>query len=136
MLRRVLQQASIPRRVSHAFFAPRLSYSSPFLLRKCSSSSSEIPRSSFVEHLDDTNQTTPQPAATISVDRSGLYNPPGTSSSSSRLILFALPFLYSHEKSCFGSGMAEHAHEPSSDSELVKHLKGIIKVTFFVLPLI
>nr|CAB3477471.1 unnamed protein product [Digitaria exilis] len=33
----------------------------------------------------------------ISVDRSGLYNPP------------------------------EHSHEPSSDSELVKHLKSIIK---------
>ncbi|GMN42372.1 hypothetical protein TIFTF001_011588 [Ficus carica] len=97
MLRRVLQQASIPRHISHTFFAPRLSYSSPFLLRKCSSSSSEIPQSSFVEHLDDKNQTTPQPPATISVDRSGLYNPP------------------------------EHSHEPSSDSELVKHLKGIIK---------
>ncbi|CAN1153116.1 Protein arginine methyltransferase NDUFAF7 homolog, mitochondrial [Linum perenne] len=37
------------------------------------------------------------PAATISVDRSGLYNPP------------------------------EHSHEPTSESELVKHLKGIIK---------
>ncbi|CAN1153122.1 Protein arginine methyltransferase NDUFAF7 homolog, mitochondrial [Linum perenne] len=38
------------------------------------------------------------PAATISVDRSGLYNPP------------------------------EHSHEPTSESELVKHLKGIIKM--------
>ncbi|OWM73974.1 hypothetical protein CDL15_Pgr022245 [Punica granatum] len=36
-------------------------------------------------------------SSTISIDRSGLYNPP------------------------------EHSHEQSSDSELVKHLKGIIK---------
>ncbi|XP_039009835.1 protein arginine methyltransferase NDUFAF7 homolog, mitochondrial-like [Hibiscus syriacus] len=38
-----------------------------------------------------------QPEKTISIDRSGLYNAP------------------------------EHSHEPSTDSELVKHLKGIIK---------
>ncbi|MBA0814372.1 hypothetical protein Gohar_020204, partial [Gossypium harknessii] len=38
-----------------------------------------------------------QPTNTISIDRSGLYSPP------------------------------EHSHDPSSDSELVKHLKGIIK---------
>lgn len=38
-----------------------------------------------------------QPTNTISIDRSGLCSPP------------------------------EHSHEPSSDSELVKHLKGIIK---------
>ncbi|XP_031126429.1 protein arginine methyltransferase NDUFAF7, mitochondrial [Ipomoea triloba] len=39
----------------------------------------------------------PPPSAKISVDRSGLYN------------------------------VSEHSHEPSSDSELVKHLKSIIK---------
>ncbi|WOL02987.1 hypothetical protein Cni_G11707 [Canna indica] len=50
---------------------------------------------------DDDSRDTPQSgrpaAATISVDRSGLYNPP------------------------------EHLHEPTSDPELVKHLKSIIK---------
>ncbi|EXC49088.1 hypothetical protein L484_000561 [Morus notabilis] len=93
LLRRVLRRASI----SNALFAPRFSFSSS-LLRKCPlSSSSEIPRNSFVEQWDDPNQTIPQPTATISVDRSGLCNPP------------------------------EHSHGPTSDSELVKHLKGIIK---------
>ncbi|KAK8592924.1 hypothetical protein V6N13_043447 [Hibiscus sabdariffa] len=57
----------------------------------CSSSQPEIPPSNSVEQLQD------QPKNTISIDRSGLYNPP------------------------------EHSHEPSSDSELVKHLKDIIK---------
>ncbi|CAI9108163.1 OLC1v1007703C2 [Oldenlandia corymbosa var. corymbosa] len=51
--------------------------------------------SNSVEHLEDSNTTT---AAKISIDRSGLYNPP------------------------------EHSHGGSdSESELVKHLKGIIK---------
>ncbi|EXB30121.1 Thioredoxin H2-2 [Morus notabilis] len=72
LLRRVLRRASI----SNALFAPRFSFSSS-LLRKCPlSSSSEIPRNSFVEQWDDPNQTIPQPTATISVDRSGLCNPP------------------------------------------------------------
>ncbi|GMJ09320.1 hypothetical protein like AT3G28700 [Hibiscus trionum] len=57
----------------------------------CSSSQPEIPLSNSIEQLQD------QPKSTISIDRSGLYNP------------------------------SEHSHEPSSDSELVKHLKGIIK---------
>ncbi|KAL4376519.1 hypothetical protein GQ457_02G019670 [Hibiscus cannabinus] len=57
----------------------------------CSSSQPKIPPSNSVEQLQD------QPNNTISIDRSGLYNP------------------------------TEHSHEPSSDSELVKHLKGIIK---------
>ncbi|XP_026434124.1 protein arginine methyltransferase NDUFAF7 homolog, mitochondrial-like isoform X1 [Papaver somniferum] len=47
---------------------------------------------------DETEDTTIlQPSLKISIDRSSLYTPP------------------------------EHSHEPSSDSELVKHLKGIIK---------
>ncbi|KAK3015296.1 hypothetical protein RJ639_006934 [Escallonia herrerae] len=93
MLRRILAQASTHRR---RIFAPASS-------RQCSSSpsSSQIPQSTFVEHLEDNpnlpDEPTPNPSAKLSVDRSGLYNPPG------------------------------HSHEPSSDSELVKHLKGIIK---------
>ncbi|XP_062106699.1 uncharacterized protein LOC133818032 [Humulus lupulus] len=98
MLRRVLQQASIRRHIAKSYYlAPHLS--SPSLDPKCFfSSSSQIPNSSFVEQLEDANQTTSQPSATLSIDRSGLYTPP------------------------------EHSHEPTtSDSELVKHLKGIIK---------
>ncbi|PON59472.1 Alpha-ketoglutarate-dependent dioxygenase [Parasponia andersonii] len=106
MLRRLVQQASIRRHISNSYYfnshlsAP--SSSPPSLVRKCclsssSSSSTQIPNSSFVEQLDEANQTGPEASATISIDRSGLYNPP------------------------------EHSHEPSSDSELVKHLKGIIK---------
>ncbi|GAV69810.1 Methyltransf_28 domain-containing protein [Cephalotus follicularis] len=93
MLRRLLQQASTPRRL----FSPQ---SSPPLFKKCShfsssfSSKSQNPNSHFVEHLEDQPN---QPTSTISIDRSALYNPP------------------------------EHSHEPSSESELVKHLKGIIK---------
>ncbi|KAK6928277.1 Protein arginine methyltransferase NDUFAF7 [Dillenia turbinata] len=45
----------------------------------------------------DGNETPPLSTSKISIDRSGLFNSP------------------------------EHSHEPSSDSELVKHLKGIIK---------
>lgn len=56
-----------------------------------SSSHSKTPQSNSIEQLED------QPTNSISIDRSGLYNP------------------------------SEHSHEPSSDSELVKHLKGIIK---------
>ncbi|KAI3462957.1 hypothetical protein Pfo_019620 [Paulownia fortunei] len=77
-------------------------FSSPSLslasLRQCSSSSSS---SSQVpnDHFVEHSEDTPQPppSATISVDRSALYHPP------------------------------EHSHEPSADSELVKHLKNIIK---------
>uniref|UniRef100_M0ZLX4 Protein arginine methyltransferase NDUFAF7 n=1 Tax=Solanum tuberosum TaxID=4113 RepID=M0ZLX4_SOLTU len=53
--------------------------------------------STSVEHLEDREVSTTPPSAAISIDRSGLYNPP------------------------------EHSHEPSSGTELVKHLKSIIK---------
>ncbi|KAL5582388.1 hypothetical protein UlMin_014830 [Ulmus minor] len=102
MLRRVLQQASIHGAISNAYYSSRLlPSSSPLFFRKSSISTSSSPPSSsgsFVEHLEDEpNQTAPQASASISVDRSGLYNP------------------------------TEHSHGPSSDSEMVKHLKGIIK---------
>ncbi|KAL2252431.1 protein arginine methyltransferase NDUFAF7 homolog, mitochondrial isoform X1 [Sesamum indicum] len=78
----------------------RFSSSSSLLLasrRQCSSSSS----SSQVpeDHFVEQSVDTPQtpPSATISVDRSALYHPP------------------------------DHSHEPTADSELVKHLKNIIK---------
>ncbi|KAK4752844.1 hypothetical protein SAY87_021642 [Trapa incisa] len=58
-------------------------------------STSEVPQDSTIEQTED--ETKDAACSTISIDRSGLYNPP------------------------------EHPHEPSSDSELVKHLKGIIK---------
>ncbi|XP_020202866.1 protein arginine methyltransferase NDUFAF7 homolog, mitochondrial [Cajanus cajan] len=70
MLRKVLRQC---------YSLHRPTYAVPRLYRRLCSSPSE---------------TT---AATISIDRSSLYNPP------------------------------EHSHHPTSDSELVKHLKGIIK---------
>ncbi|ONI19326.1 hypothetical protein PRUPE_3G272300 [Prunus persica] len=102
MLRRFLLQASATRRLPNGYFVPP--YSAPlFHNRSVSSStsyssSSQIPHSPFVEHAEnDPDQTTTQPTTSITIDRSGLYNPP------------------------------EHSHEPSSDSELAKHLKGIIK---------
>ncbi|KAM7508067.1 hypothetical protein LguiA_018520 [Lonicera macranthoides] len=83
MLRRLLLlQSSTQRRP--LFFTPQF-------FRQCSSISNSD--STFVEHSEDT----PLSSSKISIDRSGLYNPP------------------------------EHSHEPSSDTELVKHLKGIIK---------
>ncbi|KAL6960709.1 hypothetical protein U1Q18_038472 [Sarracenia purpurea var. burkii] len=96
MLRRLLAQVSTQRR--RRLFTPDSSWA----FRQCSSSSSpsQIGSSTFVEQLEDPNQSTqtnPQLSSTMSIDRSGLYNPP------------------------------EHSHEPSSDSELVKHLKGVIK---------
>ncbi|XP_052198121.1 uncharacterized protein LOC127805005 [Diospyros lotus] len=96
MLRRLLVQVSAQRR--QCLSTPL----SAAALRQWSSSStpSQLGSSSLVEHSGDSNQSTeptPQPSTTISIDRSGLYNPP------------------------------EHSHEPSTDSELVKHLKGIIK---------
>ncbi|KAH1038546.1 hypothetical protein J1N35_040289 [Gossypium stocksii] len=85
----------------------------------CSSSRPEIPPSNSIEHLED------QPTNTISIDRSGLYSSPGNFFSFS-------PSLYSYHFTSvllifFGGDVLEHSHEPSSDSELVKHLKGIIK---------
>ncbi|KAB1227822.1 NADH dehydrogenase [ubiquinone] complex I, assembly factor 7 [Morella rubra] len=95
------------RRVSNAYFfgpqpsapvpppsAPSLSITRLF----SSSSSSQTPNCTFAEQVEDeVNQSTSPPTATISIDRSGLYNAP------------------------------EHSHEPSPDSELVKQLKSIIK---------
>ncbi|KAL5168913.1 Protein arginine methyltransferase NDUFAF7, mitochondrial [Glycine soja] len=76
MLRQVLRQCySLHRPAVNVYAVPRF-----YRRRLCSSSSS--------------SEST---AATISIDRSSLYNPP------------------------------EHSHHPTSDSELVKHLKGIIK---------
>ncbi|KAF3954693.1 hypothetical protein CMV_019986 [Castanea mollissima] len=58
----------------------------------------KAPNSSFIEHVEDNaNHFTSPPSATVSADRFGLYNQP------------------------------DHSHEPSSDSELVKRLKGLIK---------
>ncbi|XP_042511391.1 protein arginine methyltransferase NDUFAF7 homolog, mitochondrial isoform X2 [Macadamia integrifolia] len=77
-----------------SFFTSSTQSSRPF------SSPSEFQNSSPpIHHSEDPNQPTEtlQSTAKISIDRSGLYNPP------------------------------EHSHEPSADSELVKHLKGIIK---------
>ncbi|KAL7094766.1 hypothetical protein ACP275_11G124900 [Erythranthe tilingii] len=68
-------------------------------LRQCSSSSSSSTSQFPNDHFVEHLDDTPQPpaTATISIDRSSLYHPP------------------------------EHSHEPSADSELVKHLKNIIK---------
>ncbi|KAB2613929.1 NADH dehydrogenase complex I assembly factor 7-like [Pyrus ussuriensis x Pyrus communis] len=104
MLRRFLLRASAARRrLPNAHFPPPCS--APLVPNRSvsstsyySSSSSQIPDSPFAEQLEDNlDQTATQPTTSIAVDRSGLYNPP------------------------------EHSHEPTSDSELVKHLKGIIK---------
>ncbi|CAA3005812.1 NADH dehydrogenase [ubiquinone] complex I, assembly factor 7 [Olea europaea subsp. europaea] len=92
MLRNFLLQASTRRNFSAS------SSSSVAFFRQCSSSSSsssQIPNSHFVEHMEDTNEI--PPSATISIDRTALYNPP------------------------------EQSHELSAESELVKHLKNIIK---------
>ncbi|KAG6659377.1 hypothetical protein I3843_03G026600 [Carya illinoinensis] len=108
MLRRLFLRAPTSYlQASHAYyFAPQLPTRVPppaarslsitrFL---CSSSSSQVPNSTSIEHVeDDVNLSASPPAATISIDRSGLYNSP------------------------------EHSHEPSPDSELIKHLKSIIK---------
>ncbi|KAH7686562.1 Protein arginine methyltransferase NDUFAF7 protein [Dioscorea alata] len=64
----------------------------------CSSSSqTQIPPPPPPREGAEENHYDSRPTASISIDRSGLYNHP------------------------------EHSHEPSSDSELVKHLKSIIK---------
>ncbi|KMZ74778.1 Protein midA-like protein, mitochondrial [Zostera marina] len=68
----------------------KISGVSNFQRRLCSSSSHE-------DKDDQRSSDELQPAAKISVDRSGLYNP------------------------------TEHTHKQSSDSELVKHLKSVIK---------
>lgn len=111
MLRKLLLQTSTARR---ALSSANAASSGSRALNQCpspslsllpretalfySSKSAEVPGGTFVKHVDDDpNGSTSQPSATISVDRSALYNPP------------------------------EHSHEPTPDSELVKHLKGIIK---------
>ncbi|KAG8501583.1 hypothetical protein CXB51_003909 [Gossypium anomalum] len=67
------------------------------LLSKCSVFSYCSSSRPEIPHSNSIEHLEDQPTNTISIDRSGLYSPP------------------------------EHSHEPSSDSELVKHLKGIIK---------
>ncbi|KAM3363878.1 protein arginine methyltransferase NDUFAF7, mitochondrial [Capsicum galapagoense] len=93
MLRRLVLQASTQR---CSLFGASSSLS--WCRQSSSSSSSQSPNSNFVEHLEDNEPASPTPpSAAISIDRSGLHNPP------------------------------QHSHEPSSDCELVKHLKSIIK---------
>ncbi|KAH1113636.1 hypothetical protein J1N35_007014 [Gossypium stocksii] len=58
---------------------------------------------------------------------SGVYNPPGNSFSFS-LSLYSYHFT-SFFPFFFGGDVLEHSYEPSSDSEFVKHLKGIIEVS-------
>ncbi|KAF7802936.1 protein arginine methyltransferase NDUFAF7, mitochondrial [Senna tora] len=106
MLRKLLRQSSaFHRQLYTTYLASHLAAPSPTSLRSrpsspfstSSSSSSQNPNATFVEHLEDAEESDSPSNTSISIDRSGLYNPP------------------------------EHSHEPNSDSELVKHLKGIIK---------
>ncbi|GAB4840872.1 hypothetical protein Ancab_021632 [Ancistrocladus abbreviatus] len=101
MLRRALTLAASRTLSSIDHFRPFLSAQSSDSCLRHFSAPSQNPTDNLVEHVaDDANHsTTPQPhaATTISVDRSGLCNP------------------------------TEHSHEPNSDSELVRHLKSIIK---------
>ncbi|XP_055802996.1 uncharacterized protein LOC129872129 [Solanum dulcamara] len=94
MLRRLVFQASTQRR---SLFGASASLSWCRQRSSSPASTSQSPNSTFVEHLEDSEVSPTPPSAAISIDRSGLYNPP------------------------------EHSHEPSSDSELVKHLKSIVK---------
>ncbi|KAL9257021.1 arginine methyltransferase NDUFAF7 homolog, mitochondrial-like protein [Drosera capensis] len=98
MLRRALKLATTPLHL-RPFFP---SSSSLFNPSRFTSSLPLTPPTSSLDVSADENTTndphTPPQAATISVDRSGLYNP------------------------------KEHSHEgPEKDSELVRHLKSIIK---------
>ncbi|KAL8251278.1 hypothetical protein R6Q59_034971 [Mikania micrantha] len=99
MLRRFITQPSFAQRC-RCLLSRQASGDS---FRQCSSSStasSQVPVGTSVDPTADAHfpdDYASQPSATISVDRSGLNNPP------------------------------EHSHEPSEDSELVKHLKSIIK---------
>lgn len=95
--------------------------------RFCSSSSQTripppLPREGAEENHYDS-----RPTASISIDRSGLYNPPGIVFCSIPILLTLLMLIAEI------SHFVEHSHEPSSDSELVKHLKSIIKVSAFLL---
>ncbi|KAI4351590.1 hypothetical protein L6164_005936 [Bauhinia variegata] len=104
MLKKVLQQSrTFHRHLSNAYLASHQAavaspsvFSRSWFLPSFSTSSSSSNTSS-IEHLDDAKDSESPPAFSISIDRSGLHNPP------------------------------EHPHEPNSDSDIVKHLKGIIK---------
>ncbi|XP_047310796.1 protein arginine methyltransferase NDUFAF7, mitochondrial [Impatiens glandulifera] len=102
MLRRLLVQAANQTSRDFGFHRP----SSSFLFTRSFSSSSPAPApgnviTSSIEHLEDgeTSSTEPTsiPFSTLSIDRSSLHNP------------------------------HEHSHGHSDDSDLVKHLKSIIK---------
>nr|XP_043617128.1 protein arginine methyltransferase NDUFAF7, mitochondrial-like [Erigeron canadensis] len=95
MLRRIITRSSLSKRCRFLISQP-----SPVdSFRRCSSSiaSSHLPPSTSDQQPPASSDFTSQPPTTISVDRSGLNNPP------------------------------EHSHEPSSDSELVKHLKALLR---------
>lgn len=100
MLRGALKLAT-SRSLCNSYLRPLLSPHSSSTFSRFSSSSSPPSQNlagNFVEHVaEDASSQNCSPTSTISIDRSGLYNPP------------------------------EHSHGPSSDSELVKHLKSIIK---------
>jgi NADH dehydrogenase [ubiquinone] 1 alpha subcomplex assembly factor 7 len=107
--------------------------SSPLLTKSLLFSSSSPPESqSPTTTFVDDKVTDQYPTSTsISIDRSDLYNPPGPTSLLIHSFFFAV-FL----RICFLwfvwlllYSIVDHSHEPTSESELVKHLKGIIKVT-------
>ena len=83
-LRRLLLQPSSPLRVLSA----KKSLAS---LKRCShfssSSESQISNSHLIEHLEE-NPNEPATGTTISVDRSGLYNPTGTHIALTRICVF------------------------------------------------
>lgn len=124
MLRKFLLQASIRRNFT-------ASSSSFVFLRQCSSSSSsssQIPNGHFVEHLENSAES--PPSATISIDRTALYNPPGIR----KIYLYDSVYFFPFYVYCEGwiCLYVEHSHEPSAESELVKNLKNIIKVVDFL----
>ncbi|KAK1432841.1 hypothetical protein QVD17_09743 [Tagetes erecta] len=103
MLRRFIAQASLPQRYHRYLITQQ---HSPNSFRRCSSSStaatppSQLPVETSVEPPPEphfSDDYSSKPSASISVDRSGLNNP------------------------------IEHSHESLADSELVKHLKSLIK---------
>ncbi|CAF2007571.1 hypothetical protein HID58_076895 [Brassica napus] len=92
MLRRLLTQTSSRRLLS----SKTPFFSKPSLSPFSSLPSSPDPPSSASSHVEESGSSAAA-GTTISVDRSGLFNPP------------------------------DHSHEPTPDSELVKHLKSVIK---------
>lgn len=119
MLRKVVQ---FHRHIANAYFAA--STRAVPLSSSIRFSSSSIPDEGAKQdpHSDS-------PTTAISIDRSSLYNPPGSSYLSIYLSLFNSPSFFPN---LFFSLLcvAEHSHQPNSDSDLVDHLKGIIKVSF------